>query len=75
MAVDSAGNVYVADYGSHTIRKGTTAPTVSITDIQESGNDVYLSFTAVAGVAYRVESKNSLSDATWTQIDAFTSDR
>ena len=73
VAVDSAGNVYVADYGSHTIRKGTTVPTVSITDIQESGNDVYLSFTAVAGVAYRVESKNSLSDATWTQIDAFTS--
>ncbi|MEK7685649.1 MAG: TIGR02597 family protein, partial [Verrucomicrobiota bacterium] len=78
VAVDSAGNVYVADEGYHTIRKGTlldtTAPTVSITDIQESGNDVYLSFTAVDGMTYRVESKDSLSDATWTQIDVFTSD-
>ncbi|MEK7675920.1 MAG: TIGR02597 family protein [Verrucomicrobiota bacterium] len=49
------------------------ASALRITAIREVGSDVQLDFASIAGKMYRVESKNSLSDATWTQIDSFTS--
>ncbi|MBI4327827.1 MAG: immunoglobulin domain-containing protein, partial [Chloroflexi bacterium] len=49
------------------------ASALRITAIQESGADVQLDFDAVSGKKYRVESKDSLSDLTWTEIDEFTS--
>ncbi len=49
------------------------ASALRITAIRESGADVRLDFDSISGKMYRVESKDSLSDVTWTEIDEFTS--
>ncbi|MEK7675638.1 MAG: CARDB domain-containing protein, partial [Verrucomicrobiota bacterium] len=49
------------------------ASALRITAIREVGNNVELDFVSISGKMYKVESKDALSDATWTQIDVFTS--
>ncbi|MEK7677826.1 MAG: TIGR02597 family protein [Verrucomicrobiota bacterium] len=74
-ALDTDGDGYT---GTQEVIAGTDplnpASALRITAIREVGGNVELDFDAISGKMYRVESKDALSDATWTQIDVFTGD-
>ncbi len=71
--VDSDGDGYT---NAQEIIAGTDpnnpASALRITAVREVGGNVEVDFDAIAGKQYKIENKDALSDATWTQIDSFT---
>ena len=64
MAVDSAGNVYVADYDNNTIRKGIPASSVPPPMLQPpslSAGQFGFGITGLPGLAVNIESSGDLS--------------
>jgi hypothetical protein len=66
MAMDSAGNLYVADINNHTIRKGFPASSVPPPVLQPpslSAGQFGFGITGLPGLAVNIESSTDLS--TW----------
>jgi hypothetical protein len=46
----------------------TVTEGLQISSIAPTGSDIHIHFTATASVAYSIEYKNDLNDATWTKL-------
>jgi hypothetical protein len=71
IAVDSAGNIFLADSATHTIRQGTLLPPPIVLQIvpQPQGN-LSLKWPALAGRSYQVQYLADLSQTNWTDYGA-----
>ena len=72
MAVDSAGNVYVADCGNNTIRKGFPASSVPAPILQPpslSAGQFGFGITGLPGLAVNIESSGDFSQ--WQVIGTY----
>jgi hypothetical protein len=72
IAADTWGDLYVADSGNHTIRMGIPLETVPaapmIVNISQTNDIAFLSWTALPGVWYEVQSNANLSSHLWTTL-------
>jgi streptogramin lyase len=70
IAVDNAGNIYVADAGNNAIRRGkilasSAAPPPSFQTILQSNGMVLFTWSAVTGRSYQVQFKTNLLQTNW----------
>ena len=76
MAVDTAGNVYVPDFGNSTIRKGFPANSVPAPMLQPPSLSAGLfgfGITGIPGLAVNIESSGNLTD--WQVVGTCTLER
>lgn len=69
LCFDAGGNLYVADYANHTIRKGTSAaPAAPRLAIQWIGQLLQLTMPAVNGRTFKLQSTTDLLLGSWVDV-------
>ncbi len=69
VVVTNAFGTVISEEAVLTVTEGNVVPPSSpVVSIASSGNNVTLSWPAVAGQVYRVQHKGSLSDANWVNV-------
>ena len=70
VAVDGAGNVFVADSDNNTIRKGTLAPSLRFNNVEAlADGSVRLNFTGGVGLGYTIYGSTNLVN--WVPLQSF----
>ena len=66
VAVDAHANLYVGDFGNHTIRMGVSLPVFK--SVTHTNNRIELTWSAAPGQTFQLQYNSELASTTWTNL-------